>query len=185
MTELLGNQLLRSKRLYFDAPSEDDVDTYARWFSDIETLGYLWSGTIYPMTPEAQKARFERGKERGEYHFNVHLRENDRLIGNVMFKQIDWRSRKAEFGIAIGEKAYWGQGYGTEATQLMVRYGFFELNFNRIELRVASFNTRGIRSYEKAGFKHEVTRRQALYRNGAYHDVVIMSILAEEWYGGL
>lgn len=88
------------------------------------------------------------------------------------------------FGIVIGEKDCWGKGYGTEVTRLMVWHGFQNLNLNRIWLNVYDFNPRGIRAYEKAGFKKEGALRQAMYAEGKYHDTFVMGILREEWEAG-
>lgn len=74
-----------------------------------------------------------------------------------------------------------GQGRGTEATQLMVRYGFEELGLHKIELRVWSYNQRAIRSYTKAGFVIEGVRRAVAFHAGVFHDEVLMGILAEEY----
>jgi RimJ/RimL family protein N-acetyltransferase len=84
----------------------------------------------------------------------------------------------------IGEKSYWNQGYGTEAMRLMINYGFHTLNLHRIWLRVFEQNKRGIRAYEKAGFVHEGKYRQAEYQHGKYQDVLLMSILNDEWQEG-
>jgi RimJ/RimL family protein N-acetyltransferase len=102
-------------------------------------------------------------------------------IGNTGLHQIDWKNRMAVFGIVLGEKAYWGQGFGTEAARTILRFAFEELNLHRVELEVFDFNPRAIRSYEKVGFRHEGTRREALFRNGRYQDVHLMSILQEEF----
>jgi RimJ/RimL family protein N-acetyltransferase len=94
---------------------------------------------------------------------------------------IDWRNRSGEVGIMIGEKACWNQGYGTETMQRLLEHGFNTLNLHRIWLQVYAKNPGGIRAYEKAGFTHEGTLRQAHYQHGKYYDVHIMSVLREEW----
>ena len=104
-----------------------------------------------------------------------------RLIGNCAFFDIDWISRAAEFGIMVGDKSVWNQGYGTETVRLLLRHGFENLNLNRVFLRVFDNNPRAIRAYEKAGFTLEGTQRQAAYQYGAYHDVHMMSVLRTEW----
>jgi RimJ/RimL family protein N-acetyltransferase len=81
----------------------------------------------------------------------------------------------------IGDKTYWTQGYGTEAVRLLIKHGFNSLNLNRIFLRVFENNPRAIRAYEKAGFVHEGRERQAEFRDGRYIDVLLMSILKDEF----
>jgi diamine N-acetyltransferase len=103
------------------------------------------------------------------------------LIGNSGFFSIDWRNRSAEFGIFIGDTAYWDQGYGTEVVRLILQHGFSTLNLHRIFLRVFADNQRAIRVYEKVGFVHEGCQRQAEYRSGRFQDVLLMSMLRPEW----
>jgi RimJ/RimL family protein N-acetyltransferase len=99
------------------------------------------------------------------------------VIGNTSFFPIDQKARSVEIGIMIGEKDYWNKGHGTEAMRTMYRYGFEELNLNRIWLRVYATNPRARKAYEKAGFVYEGTLRQAEFKHGRYIDVHIMSIL--------
>jgi RimJ/RimL family protein N-acetyltransferase len=103
------------------------------------------------------------------------------LIGNIGIFNLEWPNRSAEFGIFIGDKSLWNKGYGTEAVELILKHGFETLNLNRIYLRVYSTNPRAKRSYDKAGFVTEGTLREAVYKNGKYADVHIMSVLRSEW----
>jgi RimJ/RimL family protein N-acetyltransferase len=75
-----------------------------------------------------------------------------------------------------------GQGYGTEAVLLTLRYGFRGLNLHRIQLGVYAYNERAIRCYRKTGFREEGRRREAYSRNGEWHDHVLMAILAREYF---
>ena len=76
---------------------------------------------------------------------------------------------------------YIGQRFGTEATKLMLEYGFGKLNFHRIELEVFSFNTRAIHVYEELGFVHEGMKRECRYYDHQYYHAVMMSILEQEY----
>lgn len=75
----------------------------------------------------------------------------------------------------------WGKGIGTDTMSLILEFAFNELNLHRVYLQVFSFNERAIKLYEKIGFIHEGKFRQALYRTGKWHDIVIMSILKNEY----
>lgn len=94
---------------------------------------------------------------------------------------IDWKNRNAELGITIGEKAYWGQGYGTDAIRTLLDLAFREMNLHRIFLRVDEDNARGIRCYEKVGFRQEGTLRDATFKEGTYQSQHVMSILKSEF----
>ncbi|GAP15621.1 acetyltransferase [Longilinea arvoryzae] len=104
-----------------------------------------------------------------------------KLVGNCGFGNIDSRNRSAEIGIFIGDADYWDKGYGTQVLRLLVKYGFNSLNLNRIFLNVFETNPRGIRCYEKAGFVHEGRLRQAIFQDGRYIDMLVMSVLRSEW----
>ena len=64
---------------------------------------------------------------------------------------------------------------------MLLRFAFDEVNLNRAYLRVFDYNARGIRAYEKIGLVHEGRERQAIWRDGTYHDVHLMAMLREDW----
>ena len=100
-----------------------------------------------------------------------------KLIGHVGLYNIDYRNRKAEFAILIADKESRGKGYGKLCTQFMVSYGYEQLNLNRVELSVIEDNPIAISLYEKIGFEKEGLLKQSLYKNGKYHNVVLMAKL--------
>jgi len=83
--------------------------------------------------------------------------------------------------ILIGERDYWGKGYGTDAMRVFMRYAFQEWNLHRLSLRVFGFNQRALRSYEKCGFVYEGVNRNALNKMGQRWDEVWMGITRGEW----
>jgi RimJ/RimL family protein N-acetyltransferase len=89
----------------------------------------------------------------------------------------------AEFWITIGEQDCWGKGYGTETTRLVLAYGFAALGLRNIMLKVHAFNDRGLRVYERAGFRLIGRRRRAIPLAGARHDDVFMDCIPEEFDG--
>jgi RimJ/RimL family protein N-acetyltransferase len=102
-------------------------------------------------------------------------------IGIVAFHGVDWRARSGEVGIFLGDTTVWGRGYGTDALRTLVRWGFEELNLNRVWLRVYDDNGRAIRSYEKLGLRHEGRLRQERFHRGRYADMLILGLLREEF----
>ena len=86
-----------------------------------------------------------------------------------------------EFGIVIGNKNLWGQGYGKEATKFILEHGFRHLKLHRIQLIVLDFNERALHLYQKLGFVEEGIQREARLVDGKWHDVVMMSILEQEF----
>jgi [ribosomal protein S5]-alanine N-acetyltransferase len=121
------------------------------------------------------------GQDEHGFAVGIVVRETDRLVGGTGLHQMDFRNRHTQFGIFIGDKAEWGKGYGTEATWLMVKYACETLNLHRVWLHVYEDNPRGIRAYEKVGFRREGVLRQDNYRDGRYWDTLVMAVLRDEW----
>lgn len=113
--------------------------------------------------------------------FAIHTLEDDRLIGTIDLGGFDWTAQVAWVGIGIGEREYWGKGYGSDAMRVMLRYAFEELNLQRVSLDVFEYNERGISCYQKCGFKEEGRLRQVLYRYDKRWDMILMGILRSEW----
>jgi RimJ/RimL family protein N-acetyltransferase len=166
------------------AVQRDDIPAYVQWFRDYEVQRFLSPGILVPMTEEAEIAWYERvaTSDRSDvFVFGIRTLAEDKLIGNCGLHDISMKNSCGTFGIFIGNKAYWSKGYGTDATRALLRFAFYELNLNRVQLEVYGYNTRAARAYEKAGFQHEGTRRKALFREGCYHDILCMGVLRDEW----
>lgn len=115
------------------------------------------------------------------YSFAIETLEEHKYIGGCGVNSVDWKNSIVVVGIFIGDKDYWSKGYGTDAMQILIKFIFNEMNINKIKLQVFSFNERAINSYKKCGFKVEGVHRQEIFRNGKYHDDIIMGLLREEY----
>jgi RimJ/RimL family protein N-acetyltransferase len=154
---------------------------FQRWYADPE-VARLTRYQDGPMRPD-EIERFFSARVIGPDTFTmgIHIRETDRLIGSCAFSQLDGDNGSALYHITIGEKDVWGQGYGTEATDLMLEHAFTSLGLHRVSLSVFAFNERAIRSYEKSGFSVEGRAREAIHRGGRFWDEISMSVLDQEW----
>jgi RimJ/RimL family protein N-acetyltransferase len=174
--------MFRGEKIQLTAIQREYLPKYVEWLNDFETSQFLAPGIPFPMSLEEELDWFENRRRReGSYIFAILTLAENKLIGNTGLHNVDLKNRSATFGIFIGEKTCWGQGYGTDATRTIVQWGFEQLGLNRIELWVYDFNPRAIRAYEKAGFRREGVRRQGLYRNGRFCDEYMMAILRAEW----
>jgi diamine N-acetyltransferase len=176
--------MIYGERIRLRAVEREDIPRFVEWLNDPEVIAGLlinlpmaswdetrWFENLANRPAEERPLALDAGQPDGSW---MH-------IGNVGLQQIEWTNRAAEFGIFIGDKSFWNNGYGTEATRLTLKHGFETLNLNRIYLHVYETNPGAIRAYEKAGFVHEGKLRQSVYRNGCYIDALLMSILRSEW----
>jgi RimJ/RimL family protein N-acetyltransferase len=159
----------------------DLVPTYLRWMNDFDVTRTLATG-MRPMTAESEESWYQRAiKDPSEVHFTLYERDNLKAVGVASLIHIEQLSRSAEFGIVIGDKDYWNRGLGTEATALLLSYGFIALNLHNILLKVHADNERAIRAYERAGFQPCGRRRQAHWRSGQPVDMLFMDCISTEF----
>jgi len=175
--------MIYGDRIRLRAAEKSDIELFVTWLNDPDVRQYLL--LHLPMSIAQEDKWFENNLSMpfAEQVMVIEAKDGDswKPIGNTSFMGIEWTHRLAEVGIFIGEKEYWNRGYGRETMKLMLKHGFNTLNFNRIWLRVNEQNARGIKAYEYAGFQCEGRLRQAVYQDGRYHDMVIMSVLREDW----
>jgi diamine N-acetyltransferase len=127
-------------------------------------------------------ASFEEIVKSNKYiFFTIYEKETMLPIGNSFLTDIDYKHRRAEFNIVIGEKNCHGKGFGTEVTKLVLDYAFQILGIHNVFLRVYEFNQKAIRAYEKAGFAVCGRRRQAQFMGGRLWDIIFMEALATEF----
>ncbi|MGH7724754.1 MAG: GNAT family N-acetyltransferase [Candidatus Eiseniibacteriota bacterium] len=174
--------MITGRKVRLRSLREDDLKNAFATMNNSAVTRYL--RFMRPWSVVEEKAWIERAMKNDDPTLvNLAIETTDgEYVGATGLMQIDPRNRDAELGIVIGRPEDWGRGLGTEATLLLLRHAFEELNLHRVHLRVFDYNERARKSYKKLGFEEEGRLREAHYRHGAWHDVVIMGILAEEFY---
>lgn len=102
-------------------------------------------------------------------------------LGNIELRDLDLRSGRAEVGILIGERNWWGQGVGTDAIRALCRFAFRDLRMHRLYARVLEINPRARRAFEKCGFQEEGRERQCHFHDGKFWDAYLLGLLSHEW----
>jgi RimJ/RimL family protein N-acetyltransferase len=180
--------MIFGERIRLRAIERDDLPIFVKWVNDPDVKQGI--GIYLPYSMAEQEDWFDVMHKRpaSEHNLAIELKEGTsqgeetwKMIGHCGFFNHDQRNASAEFGIMIGIKSYWDKGYGTEAVRLLVKHGFNTINLHRIYLRVLETNPRAIHAYEKAGFTHEGRQRQADFKNGKYIDLLVMSMLQNEF----
>jgi len=153
---------------------------YVDWLNDSAVTRTLVSGKL-PTGIEDIEAFVASANKPGTITFAIYYKESQKHIGNVKLDHIDWISRRAEFGIMLGDRDSWGKGYGYEATKLVIDYAFQTLNLNRIILGVQERNLSAKHIYEKLGFVVEGLRTQEQYVQGEYENCYVMGLTRNRW----
>ncbi|BFI99030.1 MULTISPECIES: GNAT family N-acetyltransferase [Priestia] len=160
-----------------------DVEDRYKWSLDKQVTKYLVVPDEYPPFTRENTEQWIKlciSKSNG-YEQRAVMTEEDKHIGWVDLKNFDKVNKNAELGIAIGDREYWGKGYGMSALLEMLRIGFLEFNLVKVWLRVDIDNLSAVKSYERAGFINEGLMRSDRYRKGEFVDRYRFSILKEEF----
>ena len=172
--------MIKGSFVYLRPIKDEDMESIYKSCQDEEFL-YM-TGTRHTFTLDQVMNSYKQfRKDSTRYDFAICLLENNEIIGDLSILDFDQDHKKAGFRISLHSRNTLNKGYGTEATQLAQRFAFEELKLNRLELEVFSHNIRGIKAYEKAGFKKEGTLRQSLYMNNKFSDEIIMGMLREDY----
>lgn len=173
--------MIRGEKVILRAIEPDDVPLLWEWTQD-EDLMRLRDYPEPPTSLDQARREFEQSPENSGHDLHLAITTLDgELIGETSLHEIDQRNGNARFTIAIGNKGYWGHGYGSDATRCLMKYAFEQLNLHRIDLFVHASNERAIRAYEKCGFRHDGRLREAHYMDGRYSDVLLMGLLLEDF----
>lgn len=143
--------LLGGKEVALAEMTADDQPFFQQWLSGNAELRALIDDHRVPNMQD-QLNWFKRTQEPDRKMFSLVTVPGGQLIGNCGFVDIDGMQREGTLRITIGHADYLGKGLGSEATRLLVRYGFETMGLERISLKVLKTNARAIRAYEKAGF---------------------------------
>lgn len=171
--------MIRGEKVILRALEATDLELLHRWVNDAEVTQHMGMGFPKSLLDEQRWLEREQDPAR-DLRLGIQTLEGQ-LIGSCGLHGVNAINRNANLGIMIGEKELWGQGFGTDALVTLCAFGFGDMNLHRISLSVFDFNPRGQRCYEKVGFVAEGRLREAIYKHGAYQDIVEMGLLREEF----
>jgi ribosomal-protein-alanine N-acetyltransferase len=173
---------LQGERVYLRALETSDLtERYLQWFNDAEVCAQ--NGHHRFPNSEARMEAYLREVVSGPTDLVLAIIDasTDEHIGNIALQGIDPVARSAEYAIIVGEQSRWGGGYAAEASRLLLRHGFEELNLHRVHLGTPEGNVAMQRLAAALGMREEGRRREAFYKGGAYHDVLEYGILRSEF----
>ena len=177
--KLVGDRIYLSPK----GTSDEEVEKFTEWMNDFQVTDYTGrSGQITTLLCEKEWLD-NAAKNTENRNFNIIELNSDKLIGTIGLEHFNWIERSSVLGIFIGDSEYRSHGYGTEAINLLLEYGFKYLNLHSIRLSLLSINERAHKCYLKCGFKDTGFSREEIFLNGKYYDKLHMDILEYEFNG--
>lgn len=175
---------LQTPRLYLRSLVSSDIDgSYVNWFNDEEVCQFNGHHIFPYHREEALTYITHIASSHTELVLAIIQRGDERHIGNISLGNIDSVYRSAEFAILIGERDCWGKGYAKEAAQTLILHGFNSLNLHRIYCGTSVDNVPMQKLASALKMKQEGLRREAMFKNGRYLDVIEYGVLRMEYFG--
>lgn len=173
---------IRGKIVTLRAPELADVEKLSKWSNDPEIWNML-GGWHFPFSSRSTE-EWVKGRKDGNLTDHVFCIDTpeDGMIGTANLVNIDWKNKNAFHGMMIGESNLRGRGYALDTVFAIMRYAFMELGLNRLDGDMIAYNERSIRFYlEKCGWKQEGVRRDWFFRNGQFHDKVVVGVTCNDY----
>ena len=171
---------LKGKRgITLRPPSLDDVPALTRWINDPELRRFI--KRPFPMTLHGESEWVQSLAKRSDTDVVFAIDLDGVHIGMMGLHKINWKDRTATTGAFIGDKRYWGQGYGTDAKMALLDYAFNTLDLRKLSSQVYAFNTRSIAYSLHCGYVEEGRLIRQRFIEGQYHDEVILGLFKEQW----
>lgn len=157
-----------------------DIESVTRWINSPKNRQFILQ--YLPQTrPQEEKWLEEHGKSPSEITLGIVAKPEMHLIGLMGLHRVDWKNGNATTGAIIGESAYWGKGYGTDAKMALLEYAFLELGLQKICSSVLAFNNRSMAYSMHCGYTVEGTLKRHIHRGGRYHDLVLLAVFRRQW----
>ena len=164
---------------------EKDPEVESRWMHDSEFMRQMELKPVRPLVPEMVRIEYQVLEKKIEdenlFYFTIRARKNGRLLGKALLESIDWSNGNAYLRLGIGSGGDRGQGFGTQALGLLLRFAFAELNLFRVTIVIPEYNQAALALFRKFGFLEEVRRRDALLCGERVWDLLVFGLLHSEW----
>ena len=169
---------LDGEKIYLKKFSTDELDSnYVDWLNDKEVCKFNSHGEVEYTKEMALDFINSLNKDKSKEVHAVYLKENNIHIGNISLQQIDFKNNNAEIAYLFGEKHYWNKGYAKEASGILIKRAFSELNLHRIYFGTHIENIAMQKLGENLGFKKEGIKKDAQYKNNQYNDIILYGMI--------
>jgi ribosomal-protein-alanine N-acetyltransferase len=173
---------LTTERLILREPLLSDAPDVLVFRSDpvVQRYNDPVMATLEEVQALIEELRAEYAAQEG-LSWAVTLKESGRVVGLFGFHFWDKYHRRAEIGYDLA-RAYWGQGFASEAVRAILRFGFERMNLHRVYAGTIADNHESVRLLERIGFQREGTSRQHSWEDdGTFHDSAMYGLLRHEY----
>ena len=175
-------RILESERLILKPVEPEDLNFLMEQRWDADLTDYIIHN---PISSYNQQKWYEKICKNGDVALSIFYKEKDSekpvLLGAVGLYDINWRHQRATWKTLRIPKQYQGLGLAYEASKMLIEYGFYTLNLNKITSDIFPDNEGIIRVLSKLGFTEEGRLKDHYFHKGQFKDVVIYSLLRKDY----
>lgn len=171
---------LKGRRVILRPVLREDTPHLLSFVNDAEVSRYVLR--YFPMSEANEERWVNETANNSPNQFVLAMVADDHIIGTMGVHDIKWKDRVATTGAMIGDKKYWGDGYGTEAKMLLLKYCFDALNLRKIKSAVIAFNERSLHYSLKCGYVEEGRLKEEIFQDGKYWDIIQLAVYREQWW---
>ena len=158
----------------------DDLLVVTRWINDPRVRRFISAYLPQSLIVEEEWIRSKCSDDK-KISLGIVAKPSGVLIGSMGLDGINWKDRVATTGALIGERAYWGQGYGTDAKMALLEYAFHELDLYKICSAVIAFNRRSLAYSLHCGYRIEGRRKSHIVKGGRRYDRIELAVFRHQW----
>ena len=172
---------MKKINVYLRAFEIEDHIKIHKWRNDKDIARNFGGLPLYTSTLNEKKWVEDKIFDKNSVSCAICLNETDEFIGCIFLTDIDYHNRSGHIPIFIGEKQHWGKGFATEARTLMLKYAFIDRGLNRIWAKVLEDNLSALKMLEKTGYKREGILKSSNFKDGVFHNEIILAVLKEDF----
>ena len=177
--------IVSTKMSYYPVEEDDFTERLFKWRNDPTVTYFLFQG-ILPSSRELLGEEYARTvRSKNDIALALVDNQTGARIGIAGYYDIDWIARHGELRAVIGEKEFWGKGYGNEMMEVMYAFGFSRLNLSKVRSGVNAANTAAVKYHERLQCTREGLFRKHQYRHGTYYDAVMYGVFREEFIAAM
>lgn len=175
---------LETERLFLEPMQEKDFQEIKKAFASEERIKHYLPGAFRYYNDTQLKALLEDwNDEASSFLYSLKEKSSKKMIGLINLDEVSYLMRRYEMGVLLLDKNFEGKGYAREACQKILSHMFVQYQMHRVSVKVMQGNEASIKLFKNLGFKEEGRLRDFVWRDGKYLDMLLLSLLEQEWKG--
>ncbi|MFE8697374.1 GNAT family N-acetyltransferase [Cytobacillus sp. FJAT-53684] len=182
MIEVSAFPIIETDRLILRQVTKDDANSLLKYLSDKDVMKYVGLEPFKSIDDALDEISWYESivEKRTGIRWGITLKDQGEVIGSCGFLNLVSQHYRTEIGVELSRE-HWGKGIASEAFEAVIRYGFEQMNLQRIEALIEPPNIPSQKLAERQGFIREGLLRSYEYTCGKFDDLYMYSLLKQDF----